>query len=85
MLLASRPLCALLLLRSRPTVLARLLDRRVGFGSKKGLLVEFLVVVLSRVVLRLAVGVVEFGVGGDVDARGTRSCAIWACLSLLSV
>ena len=53
-----------------------------GISSKQGLLfcvvssffvlVEVLVVVLSRVVIRFVVGVVESG--GVVDASGMRSC-----------
>ena len=36
-------------------------------------LVEVLIVVFSRVVTLIAVGVVELDVGGDVHARGKRS------------
>ena len=37
---------------------------------------EALVAVLNRVVRMFAVGVVGSEVGGDVDARGKRNCAI---------
>ena len=44
-------------------------------------LFETLVVVPSRVVLRLAVGVVGFDVGGVADARGVRGCGTTASFS----
>ena len=79
LLLASRPLCVLLSLCSRPTVLARLLDCLLGFRrcvvAAFFVLVGVLVVVLSRVVP-------WFAVGGDIDARGLRNCAIFTCLFL---
>ena len=48
-------------------------------------LVEALVVVFSRVVLRLTVGVVGFAVGGIVDACGVRGCVTLIWFSPLSV
>ena len=44
-------------------------------------LIEVLVIVLSRVFLLLVVGVAWFAVGGDVDTRGTRSFVTFTCLS----
>ena len=89
--ITSHPLCELLSLCVRPTVPARLLDGRLRFRRKRVavcvvtaflLLVEVLVVVLSRVVLQLALGVLGFDVGGIVDARGVRSCMTYICVSL---
>ena len=78
-----RPLCVLLSSCGRPMVLVRLLDCILLFRRSSGwcLLVEVLVVVLSRVVDRFVVGVVVFDDGGVVGARCMRSCVNVLCCS----
>ena len=75
-LLPSHLLCALLALRRRKGCC---LSRGCFLGAR-----WVLVVLLSRVVLRLAVGVVAFDVGGIVDARGMRSCVTFTSFFSLS-
>ena len=54
-------------------------------------LVEFLVVVFTRVFHRLAVGIVGINVGGIFDARGMRSCvtstsfSLFVCMTILII
>ena len=68
-------------------VLASLLDCILRFRWSSGccLLVEVLVVLLSRVVDRFVVGVVVFHFGGVVGARCMRGCKNLICCSFFSV